>query len=332
VASAAGYAAVWVLGIADAAAAGRNAALAASVFATQSVLMVVAGGLAAAVAVRVRGHVTAALREAEARREVERYQGELNLARQIQQGLLPAAAPAIAGFDVAGWNRPADETGGDYFDFVDAGGGTWVVVIADVTGHGIAAALVMAACRAYLRACLTTMPRLADALTTTSERLRGDLPQGKFVTLAALRCAAGSSEAELLSAGHGPLLLYRDADRTVAEIKAHGIPLAMLPGFPYAKNSTLDLAPGDVLVMLTDGFWEWENGAGEQFGLGRLKEAIVATAGRPATEVIARLAAAVEGFAAGARQGDDLTAVVVRRLGAVGKQVPTELHGTGTRG
>lgn len=318
VASAAGYAAVWVLGVAPAAAGARNAPLATGVFATEVVLMLIAGALAAAVAVRGRAHVVAALREAEARREVERYQGELNLARQIQQGLLPAGAPAIGGFDVAGWNRPADETGGDFYDFVDAGDGRWVVVIADATGHGIAPALIMAACRAYLRACLTTMPRLADAMTTTSERLLGDLPRGKFVTLAAVRCAAASSAVELLSAGHGPLLLYRGADRTVSEIKAQGIPLAMLPGFPYAKSATLELAAGDMLVMLTDGFWEWENGAGEDFGLARLEDAVVAAAGRPAAEVIARLAGAVEAFAAGARQGDDLTAVVIRRLGAQG--------------
>ena len=313
-ASAAGYAVVWVVGIAPAAARAPNVGLAGTVFAAESVLMVIAGALAAVVAARVRVHVAAALREAEARREVERYQGELNLARSIQQGLLPAAAPAIAGFDVAGWNRPADETGGDFYDFVDVGDGRWVVVIADATGHGIAPALIMAACRAYLRACLTTMMRLAEAMTTTSERLLGDLPRGKYVTLAALRCEAGSGAAELLSAGHGPLLLYRAADSAVAEITAHGIPLAMLPGFPYAKSSRLELAPGDMLVMLTDGFWEWENRGGEQFGLDRLKEALAAAAGQPSTEVIARLAAAVEGFAAGAGQGDDLTAVVVRKL------------------
>jgi serine phosphatase RsbU (regulator of sigma subunit) len=92
----------------------------------------------------------------------------------------------------------------------------------------------------------------------------------------------------------------------------------MLPGFPYAKSATLELAAGDMLVMLTDGFWEWENSAGEDFGLARLKEAVVAAAGQSAAEVIARLAAAVEGFAAGARQGDDLTAVVIRRLAAQG--------------
>jgi serine phosphatase RsbU (regulator of sigma subunit) len=313
-ASAAGYAVVWVLGIAPSAVGAPNETLASTVFAAESVLMVIAGALAAVVAARVRVHVAAALREAEARREVERYQGELNLARQIQQGLLPAAAPAIVGYDVAGWNRPADETGGDFFDFVDTGDGRWVVVIADATGHGIAPALIMAACRAYLRACLTTMPRLADAMTTTSERLLADLPRGKFVTLAALRCEAGSGAVELLSAGHGPLLLYRAADRGVAEITAHGIPLAMLPGFPYAKSSALTLAPGDMLVMLTDGFWEWEGAAGEQYGLERLKEALVAASGRPAADVIARLAAAVEAFAAGATQGDDLTAVVVRKL------------------
>jgi serine phosphatase RsbU (regulator of sigma subunit) len=312
--SAVGYAVVWQMDLAQFFAGRPQGMLATGMFATQTVLLVLAGGIAAAVAVRVRGHVEAALREAAARREVERYQGELQLACGIQQGLLPAAAPAIAGFEVAGWNRPADETGGDYYDFVDVAGGQWIMVVADVTGHGIAAALVMAACRAYLRACLSTTPALGEAFTITSGRLLGDLPRGKFVTLAALRCGPGSPETELLSAGHGPILLYRDAEKAVSEIKANGIPLGMLPGFPYAKSAALRLAAGDMVVILTDGFWEWENGAGEQFGLDRLKPALVASAGRPAAEVIANLAAAVEVFAAGARQSDDLTAVVVRKL------------------
>jgi len=312
--SAVGYAVVWKMDLAQFFAGRSQGMLATGMFATQTVLLLLAGGIAAAVAARVRGHVEAALREAAARREVERYQGELQLARGIQQGLLPAAAPAIAGFEVAGWNRPADETGGDYYDFVDVAGGQWIMVVADVTGHGIAAALVMAACRAYLRACLSTAPALAEAFTITSERLLGDLPRGKFVTLAALRCAPDSPEAELLSAGHGPMLLYRETEKAVTEIKANGIPLGMLPGFPYAKSASLRLAAGDMVVILTDGFWEWESGAGEEFGLDRLKQALVASAGRPAAEVISGLAGAVESFVAGARQSDDLTAVVVRKL------------------
>jgi serine phosphatase RsbU (regulator of sigma subunit) len=311
--SAAGYAAVWMLAIVESLSGGPHAELVAGMFATQIALLLLAGVIAAAVAMRVRGHVEAALREEAAKREVERYQSELRLASGIQQGLLPASAPAISGFEVAGWNRPADETGGDYFDFIDAAGGQWVVVIADVTGHGIAAALVMAACRAYLRACLATSSTLGEAFTTTSERLRGDLPKGKFVTLAALRCAPGSPDAELLSAGHGPILLYRAAGRSVTELKANGIPLGMLPGFPYAKSAALRLDPGDMVVMLTDGFWEWENGAGEEFSLDRLKRALAESVECPVAEVIARLAGAVEAFVAGARQSDDLTAVVVRR-------------------
>ena len=314
VVAAAGYGAVYSLGVAQALAASPIAALATGVFATHVVLLAIAGLIAAAVAARVRSHVAAALREEAARREVERYQGELRLAQQIQQGLLPSGPPAIAGFDVAGWNRPADETGGDYYDYVPVSGGRWVVVVADVTGHGIAPALVMAACRAYLRATLPAAT-LAEALTATSARLLEDLPRGKFVTLAAVRCSPGSGELEILSAGHGPMLVYRAAENAVSELKAHGIPLGMLPGYPYARSETIELAAGDMLVLLTDGFWEWEGAGGEQFGEERLTAALAAAAGHPAAEVIRQLAAAVESFAAGARHGDDLTAVVLKKAG-----------------
>ena len=311
--SAVGYAVVWKMDLAQFFAGRPQGMLATGMFATQTVLLLLAGGIAAAVAARVRGHVEAALREAAARREVERYQGELQLARGIQQGLLPAAAPAIAGFEVAGWNRPADETGGDYYDYVPIPGGRWVVVVADATGHGIAPALIMAACRAYLRASLAAVT-LTEALTATSAQLLEDLPRGKFVTLAAVRCSAGSGELEILSAGHGPMLLYRAAENAVSELKPHGIPLGMLPGYPYPKSEMIELAAGDMLVLLTDGFWEWEGACGEQFGEERLKAALVAAAGLPAAGVIGQLTAAVESFAGGARQGDDLTAVVLRKL------------------
>ena len=313
VVAAAGYGIVYRLGVAQAFAAGPNAAMATGVFTTQVVLLAIAGLIAAAVAARVRSHVAAALREEAARREVERYQSELGLARQIQQGLLPSGPPAIAGFDVAGWNRPADETGGDYYDYVPIPGGRWVVVVADATGHGIAPALIMSACRAYLRASLAAAS-LTEALTATSAQLLEDLPRGKFVTLAAVRCSPGSGELEILSAGHGPMLVYRAAKNAVSELKPHGIPLGMLPGYPFAKSELIELLAGDMLVLLTDGFWEWEGTSGEQFGEERLKAALVAAAGHPAAEVIGLLTAAVESFAGGAHQGDDLTAVVLRRL------------------
>ena len=313
VVAAAGYGTVYRLGVAQAFTAGPNAAMATGVFTAQVVLLAIAGLIAAAVAARVRSHVAAALREEAARREVERYQSELGLARHIQQGLLPSGPPAIAGFEVAGWNRPADETGGDYFDYVPIPGGRWVVVVADATGHGIAPALIMSACRAYLRASLAAVS-LNEALTATSAQLLEDLPRGKFVTLAAVRCSPGSGELEILSAGHGPMLVYRASENAVSELKPHGIPLGMLPGYPFAKSEMIELAAGDMLVLLTDGFWEWEGADGEQFGEERLKAALVAAAGHPAADVISLLTAAVESFARGAHQGDDLTAVVLRKL------------------
>jgi serine phosphatase RsbU (regulator of sigma subunit) len=315
-ASATGYAAVWLLGIAPLAAGHSNLGLASAIFATESVLMVVAGALAAGVAARVRVHVAAALREAEARREVERYQGELNLARQIQQGLLPAAAPAIAGYEVAGWNRPADETGGDFFDFLPLDDGRLAVAIADATGHGIGPALVSVEARALLRAVAGGSAGLEASVNAVHRLLCLDLPENRFVTAFCGVLDSSSAALDYLSAGQGPILLYEAATASVRDLPVQGLPLAFFPEATYEGVVQVRLAPGDALVLLTDGFYEWADAHGDAFGEERVRDLIRQLHDRPAAEIIAAIYRAVVDFAGGTRQADDLTAVIVRRTTA----------------
>src|SRR6185503_4643035 len=115
-------------------------------------LILCGGIIAAAVASRIRGHVAAALRAAEFKNELERVNHDLDIARSIQQNLLPTKSPGMDQFEVAGWNQPADQTGGDYFDWQELPDGRFAISLGDATGHGIGPALVMASCRAYARA------------------------------------------------------------------------------------------------------------------------------------------------------------------------------------
>lgn len=272
-----------------------------------------AGGVAGVVALEVRNHVSAALREAEAKRQMERMEHEMKTARSIQQSLLPRDTPAIKGFDVAGWNLPADETGGDFYDWQILADGKLVVVLADVTGHGLGPAILAAACRAYARANLGIQDGLLMAMKRTNTAFSHDLMPGRFATLVAAICTPESSHVELLSAGHGPLFTYLLREDRMESMGAQGLPLGIMPVLNSDPPHSLELNPGDILVLITDGLYEWENQQGEQFGPKRLEEVIRRTRGHRSDEVIQALYKAVLDFSNGTKQQDDLTAVIIRR-------------------
>jgi serine phosphatase RsbU (regulator of sigma subunit) len=275
--------------------------------------LILAGGIAAAVvAGQIRNHVFAALREAELQRELERVNHDLGIARSIQQGLLPSRSPSFEGFEVAGWNQPAEQTGGDYFDWQTLPDGRLAVSLGDATGHGIGPALITASCRAYARASFLSSDQ--DGLLENLNRLLADdLPQNRFVTFAVAILDPASSRVEVLSAGHGPILLYRRATGQIENIDAQGIPLGMIAGAKYGRGTEACLASGDVLALITDGFYEWENPEGEEFGVSRLEAVIRESRDSHAEEVISRLRSAVENFCKGTEQKDDLTAVILKR-------------------
>jgi serine phosphatase RsbU (regulator of sigma subunit) len=277
-------------------------------------LLILAGGfIAAAVAGQIRSHVLAALREAELQRELDRVNHDLDVARSIQQGLLPTRSPKLGNFELAGWNQPADQTGGDYFDWQELPDGRLAVSLADVTGHGIGPALVMAACRAYARANFLADGDPTTVLDHLNQLLFEDLPPERFVTFAVALLDSEGSKLQMLSAGHGPLLVYRPAKDDIQNLEAQGIPLGLMPGIKYGLAIDVSLAPGDMLVLVTDGFYEWENPKGEDFGLTRLEKVIRESRDYSPEEVIQRLRSAVMSFCEGTKQMDDLTAVVLKR-------------------
>jgi serine phosphatase RsbU (regulator of sigma subunit) len=278
-------------------------------------LILLTGGLiAGAVAGEIRKHVEAALREAETKRKLEAVEHDLQVARSIQQSLLPKERPQIAGFDIAGWNQPADDTGGDYFDWKTQRDGKLVVSLADVTGHGIGPALVAAICHAYARSSFSMDHNLTTAFEHINQSLGADLQTGRFVTFVAAVCEPDSPNLQILSAGHGPLFVYSRSEDRFIEVNPQAVPFGILPFFNSDPPARLRMGSGDLVVLPTDGFFEWENDQGEQFGVERMEEVIRASRQLAPTEIIAQLYNAVTKFSNGTKQQDDLTAVIIKCL------------------
>lgn len=281
------------------------------------ILLTMTGLAAGVLAHFVRGYIHEAIREAEtaerASRSLASVEHELNIARDIQMGLLPADAPPLAGFEFAGMARPAAHAGGDYYDWQMLPDGRCVVAVADVTGHGVGPALVMAVCRAYARATVPLVDTAQQFLERINALVSKDLNLGRFITMAVAIIGEDGS-IDLLSAGHGPTFLYRADTGEVTRFGGSGLPLGVMEGESYAPTEKLHMQHGDVLVMLTDGFMERASTDGKIFGLKRLTETVAACASRSAKEIIAAIDAEVSKFGSGSPQGDDMTIVVLRRI------------------
>ena len=258
----------------------------------------------------LRAHVQRLADEQAARQRIEH---DLDIAREIQRGLLPTKTPDVRGFDIAGWSLPADKTGGDYYDWQSLPDGRTLVSLADVSGHGVGPALVTAVCRAYARASFATGHDVAELTGQLNQLLIADLPADRFVTFAAALLDPQRGQVQLISAGHGPILHYRAYDRSVREFGANDVPLGVMAAADYAPSVQIDLRPGDVLLFITDGFFEWMRPDREQFGLERLRQAVIDGADLPLPQFIKGIYEKVKTFAEGVPQADDVTAVAMRR-------------------
>lgn len=240
----------------------------------------------------------------------ERMARDLEIARRIQHALFPEKDPEIAGYEVAGWNQSADETGGDCYDFIHLDDGRLAVLLADATGHGIGAALIMAQCRALVRALFTMTDDLARIAARSNRVLLQDLTDDRFVTAFVGVLDSRAHRLEYVAAGQGPLLLLAGES---AEVRgAGGVPLAVLDE-PDLPVEAFDLEPGALVALLTDGFFEAANPAGEPLGIERIVEVLRAGHTAPLSTVVQQLRDEVVQFTAGSAQADDLTAVLIRR-------------------
>ncbi len=245
--------------------------------------------------------------------EKERLERELELAAEIQRRLLPERPPVVEGFELAGWSRPAQHVGGDYYDLLRSPEGRVLTVLADVAGKGLPAALMVSTVHAGIRLLADRAPLGPELAGRLNQHLAEATAPNKFVTLLAAELDPARAELRFVNAGHNPGLLLR-AGGAVEELPVGGLPLGIFAGSAYQAGSVA-LAPGDLLCMYSDGITECVSPDGEEFGVGRLKERLGAAAERPLGEVVETVERAVTGFACGRSQADDQTLVLLRRQG-----------------
>ncbi len=244
----------------------------------------------------------------------ERLNREVEIAREVQERLFPQKLPVIAGLDYAGHCRPALGVGGDYYDFLALAQGSLGVAIGDVSGKGIAAALMMASLQASLRGEATRAPQnLAAAIANVNHLVYEASAENRYATFFYGQYDPATGKFDYVNAGHNPPMLFQSAagQSTVIRLDVGGTVVGLLETFPYQQGS-VSLAPGDLLVAYTDGISEAMNAADEEWGEERLMQTIQRCDGLDAGEILKRIFAAADGFVAGAAQHDDMTLVVLR--------------------
>ncbi len=239
----------------------------------------------------------------------------LSLAMEVQQHLLPVEAPQIPGFDIAGKSIYCDETGGDYFDFLELSrldGDCVGVAVGDVTGHGVAAALLMTTARALLRSRAHQPGSLSELMTDINRHLSEDTHQGRFMTLFYGVLDAGEGSFRWISAGHEPAVLYDPETDAFEEMWGPDIPLGIEPDWTYQETMWDGFKPGHVVTIGTDGIWETRNDQGRMFGREAMQALVRENAARPAQEICDAIANAVIQFRGPRPQHDDATLVVIK--------------------
>jgi serine phosphatase RsbU (regulator of sigma subunit) len=246
----------------------------------------------------------------------QKLERDLSFAQQIQKDYLPQTTPKLAGYNIAGWNLPAEQTGGDAYDFFAISPQRIGLFIADASGHGIGPALVVAECRALVRALASTTTDLRQVILGTNSVLCEDLGNGRFVTacLAVLDNEAGTIEC--MSAGQAPSFHYISVEDRFVNIFANTLPMGIVADPPMEASKPIPFAAGDLLILITDGCYEWRRPDSEQFGVDRLLDVIRRYRERSCDEIIRRLQAAVLDFSEGSEQSDDLTVIILKRENA----------------
>ncbi|MGZ0170162.1 MAG: SpoIIE family protein phosphatase [Planctomycetales bacterium] len=242
----------------------------------------------------------------------KRMQDELDAARHVQQALFPRDSPDVPGFDIAGAVYAAEETAGDYFDFIPMENGCWGTVVGDVTGHGLGPALLMAELRAYLRAVATTRPHSGEILMLANRFLSGDLEEHRFVTLFFARVDPADRSFTFASAGHNGYLLKANGETET--LKSTGLPLGLISDTIINTSFRVSLEPGDLLFVPTDGFQEAHTADNELFGLQRTLKFVEDRRDLAGAQIIEELRSEVCEFVGARDIADDMSAIIVRCL------------------
>ena len=250
----------------------------------------------------------------------EKLDRDLALAGDIQKRLFPSALPHLPGCELAARNRPAAQVGGDYYDAlpVQNTGEHCLLCVADVSGKGVAASLVMSSIQATLRALLGSGLDLAALVERTNTLLHATTPANKYVTAIFVLLDARTGACRYVNAGHNEGLLVR-ADGTVEQMPACGVPIGLFPSATYSEGE-VTLEPGDLIALYSDGVTEANDTQDQEFELDRLIESLRQRRTTGAEEIVAGVFADVDAFAGEAPQYDDITLLVLKRTTVSGEQ------------
>lgn len=240
------------------------------------------------------------------------FRDELVLARELQASLIPSNLPSFSGYELAAYNRIANMVGGDLYDFVALADGSLSVLFGDASGHGMTAGLIMAVAHAGFRTQLEVDPSPSAVATTLNRILRRTGSSRTFFAGVAMRLSA-AGEITAIVAGHPAPLIVRPDGSVRAAIGVGAYPLGIKDGVTWPKLSD-SLAPGESLVLFSDGVTEARNAAGEEYGDERLAAAVRRTAGLPAASVTAAIASDVLSHCGRLVPEDDVSVAVIRRL------------------
>ena len=248
-------------------------------------------------------------------KERDRMRHSLLLAKEIQQNLLPGREPHIDGLDISGRSIYCDETGGDYYDFLDTakpGERKICVVVGDVSDHGIPSALLMTTARAFLRQRMSRAGDLNRIVSDVNRQLARDVEEsGQFMTLFLCEIDVDNQWVRWVRAGHDPALIYDPETNSFDELAGIGLPLGIFEDSSY-QTLTREIKPGQIIAIGTDGIWETTNIQGQQFGKERFKNVIQANASENAVEILTRVINEVDDFAGQSEKSDDVTLVIIK--------------------
>ena len=249
---------------------------------------------------------------------------EIEIAREVQMSTLPDFMPEMVGYDVAGQVWPTDETGGDTFDLVAIDDTNIFVLLADATGHGIGPALSALQVQSMLRVALRLGAHLDEGFRHINAQMVEDLPDDRFVTACFGLMNTRTHRFEFHSAGQGPILHYRAASSEPEWYEPSCFPLGFIDHQEYYRSRELELAQGDILALISDGIYEYENEEGELFGMDRVLEIMREHSHRPMAELVNLMYEAAGEFGGSAPQRDDITIVFVKNTGIVEEHSPAK--------
>ncbi|MCL4179322.1 MAG: SpoIIE family protein phosphatase [Verrucomicrobia bacterium] len=249
-----------------------------------------------------------------AEQELQANEEQFRVARDIQERLFPVAPPSLPGFEIAGRSEPASAAGGDYFDYLPMLQERWGVVVGDVTGHGIGPALLMAETRAYLRVLAQSHQDLGEILTHANRVLAEDIGIERFITMLLVSLDPVTRTLYYANAGHPEGFVLDARGQVKATLSRTGVPLGIHPTTEYPAAQQIQLNPGDIVLLLTDGIDEAVSPEDQLFGMERILSVVRERSSASAAELVEALYQAVRQFSGDAPQLDDATAVVVKVL------------------